>query len=641
MTAAGVAVPATGDRVGGRYRIGRSLGAGGMGIVFAGVDGVLGRRVAIKLISPAIAGRRAAVARLRQEARVMARLQHPAAVQLYDHGTDSRFGPFLVMEQLDGEDLAARLRRKGALPLGVALAVVEQLCDIVAAAHDAGVLHHDLKPANVFVLRDGAGAMPRVKLLDFGAATAKFGAARRRAGEDGRHLRGTLAYMAPERWAPRTARVQGAMADVYGLGALLYEMLAGRAPFSAPTRAALRTAVLHDRPTPLPTSGRGDVPRAVAAVIEQALDKRPDYRPTDARAFARALGLRIGQPAGPETAALSPAVERAGEPPARAPSRAGGKVFVGRRDALASLMTAVAEAARGRPGLVWIEGPSGIGKSALLEEARWRLDQRRDVLALSSRARERASVPFPTLDEAMGELVTYLGRLPSEESAGLLPRGAGPLGRLFPMLARLPAVARASAESSASADPAEEGRRAREAFRGLVRRVGERQPVILLLDDVQWLDADSARLLELTIAGPEPPMLLLVGATRSDPEPEHLQQRRRLEAVLPGDSVTRIALGALSEDEALEMARSRWVGGAPLAAQQARRLARLSGGVPFFMEMLVRDPGTPRRTPPASKASCAPSPRVARSGPGGAESALRRVAAAPMDDAPRRARCTA
>jgi hypothetical protein len=603
MTAPSI-LPSPGDHVGGRYRIEKLVGSGGMGVVFAGVDEALHRRVAIKLVAPARAGRVGASERLLDEARVMARVEHPAAVRLFDQGADARFGLFLIMELLEGVDLASLLRRRRALPPPLALGVIEQLCGALAEAHEAGVLHHDIKPANVFVLRHRPTQVPRVKLLDFGAAAAVpprgrgRGSDRELNGRDDARALGTLAYMAPERWAGRRA---GVAADIYSLGALLYEMLSGKRPFAAATRAALRLAVMNDPPPPLP-AGRGATAPPLVSAITQALDKRPERRPSSVLGFARLLGLQVDLgPTAPRYPAEGDAAEVARALHAGASRNAGAaallargavskRSFVGRENALALLAEEVARVEKGRPSLVWIEGASGIGKTALLEELRRRLDRRRSVLTFAGRARERESVPFPALDEAMNELAVYLLGLPPALSELLVPRRSSPLGHLFPTLTQVPAVARACAEEDARSEPAEERRLASDGFRELLRRLGDRQPVVLLVDDMQWLDPDSAALLERTFSGPEPPAVLLVGAVRTDEDALPYPELRRLEASLPKEAVSRIRVDALPEVDAREMARARWAGKRPLAERDARRLARLSGGVPFFMEMLVTSP---------------------------------------------------
>ena len=280
------AVARAGVMIAGRYRVDSPLGAGGMSSVFAGHDTMLDRPVALKLLRRAHATNRRGTERLLREAKVTARIVHAACVQVFDGGIDGELGAFLVMERLDGEDLGRLLHRRGPLSRTVALGLMDQICSIVHAVHEARVVHRDLKPGNVFVLRHAEGTVPSVKLLDFGIAHIDD--------EDQAHLTepgdvlGTLLYMAPERWLD--AGTPDVRTDVYALGVMLYEMLSGAPPFQSDTKAALRLAVLNDQPPRL-DKVRPDVPVSLADAIARAMSKDRDERPADVSAFARAIGL--------------------------------------------------------------------------------------------------------------------------------------------------------------------------------------------------------------------------------------------------------------------------------------------------------------------------------------------------------------
>jgi eukaryotic-like serine/threonine-protein kinase len=290
--------------LGGRYRLRSLLAAGGMGAVWVADDAVLGRQVAVKLLSEALAGDGLAAERLRREARAAAGLEHPGIARVLDLGEDGG-RPYLVMELLHGQSLAQRLARAGPLPPAEAARVVAAAAEALQVAHRAGIVHRDVKPGNVFLTGDG-----EVKLLDFGIASAANQAAL-----TGGDLIGTAAYLAPERMLGHDATPAS---DVYALGVLLYELLAGRPPFTADSATALAMAHLHARPAPLRDAAPG-VPPALAAACEQALAKDPAARPPSAAAFARLLrSTPAGTP--PTTAPLPPAVVPA---PLRSASVAG------------------------------------------------------------------------------------------------------------------------------------------------------------------------------------------------------------------------------------------------------------------------------------------------------------------------------
>jgi serine/threonine protein kinase/tetratricopeptide (TPR) repeat protein len=284
--------PAGGD--GGRSRLapGRSLshfrilapiGEGGMGVVYRAEDLNLRRVVALKVLAPHALGDDRRERRLLREARVAATLSHPAIATIYEVGTDSGI-VFIAMEHVTGETLRARLARP--LPVEQALALLRQVVDGLDHAHSAGVVHRDLKPENILVQPDG-----RVKILDFGLAklTGDAGGAVAAGVQDETLTRepstgegvllGTVAYMSPE-------QVRGgaldARSDLFSLGTLAYELLAGTHPFRGPTAADTMAAILDREPRPLRAAGR-EVPPAVERLVERLLAKDPARRPASAR----------------------------------------------------------------------------------------------------------------------------------------------------------------------------------------------------------------------------------------------------------------------------------------------------------------------------------------------------------------------
>jgi eukaryotic-like serine/threonine-protein kinase len=273
--------------LGGRYRVGALLAAGGMGEVWAARDLLLDRPVAVKVLGGALAGDGRAAERLRREARAAGRLDHPNIARVLDLGEqDGR--PYLVMELLEGESLAARIDRAGPMAPAEAARVVAAVADALQAAHAAGVVHRDVKPGNVFLTSAGG-----VKVLDFGIAAAA-GQTDLTTGD----LLGTAAYLAPERALGRPATPA---ADLYSLGVVLYELLAGRRPFQGGSDVELAMAQVNARPAPLALVAPA-TPPALAAACEHALAKDPAARPPSAAAFARLL--RAPAPAAPATRPL-------------------------------------------------------------------------------------------------------------------------------------------------------------------------------------------------------------------------------------------------------------------------------------------------------------------------------------------------
>ncbi|MGC4855199.1 serine/threonine-protein kinase [Micromonospora sp. DT4] len=252
----------------GRYQLEQRIGVGGMSEVWRAHDRVLDRPVAVKLIAPGPAGRHDTVDRIRTEARSAARLVHPNVASVHDFGTSStlpgRQLPYIVMELAEGETLAAHLRA-GPLDWHISVRVCAEVAAALAAAHASGIVHRDVKPANVILTPAG------VKVLDFGIATA---AGTSDPMPDGMLL-GTPAYLAPEQLdgAPATPA-----ADMYALGVLLYYCLTGRLPYRADSPAELLAARRSRQPEPLPEID--GLPPEVSELCRSCLTDDPVERPT-------------------------------------------------------------------------------------------------------------------------------------------------------------------------------------------------------------------------------------------------------------------------------------------------------------------------------------------------------------------------
>src|SRR6266516_1652604 len=274
----------------GRYRLVRRLASGGMGQVWRASDEILGRPVAVKLLRSEYAEDPEFVDRFRAEARRTAALSHPGIASVFDYGetgdTDAEgTTAYLVMELVEGEPLSVLLAREGRLRAAHTLNVLAQSALALDSAHQAGVVHRDVKPSNLLLRRDGV-----VKVTDFGIAHAADEAPRTEAGM----VVGTAAYLSPEQVACRPATPAS---DVYALGVVAYECLAGRRPFTGEHPIALALAHRRSAPPPLPD----DVPDAVRQLVAWTMSKAPRARPPSAGALGRqALVTRAGLPETPE-----------------------------------------------------------------------------------------------------------------------------------------------------------------------------------------------------------------------------------------------------------------------------------------------------------------------------------------------------
>jgi serine/threonine-protein kinase len=265
-----------------KYRLEQLLGRGGMGAVYRARDIRLDRLVAVKVVRAELLGDLEARRRFRREAQIVARLQHPSIVSVFDYGTFVDGAAYLVMELVRGEDLRRVLQREGRLEPARALPLLATVCAAIDAAHREGVLHRDLKPENILL---PSGEIP-AKVLDFGVA--KVMADTPFAGDSATMLTepgmivGTPAYMAPEQFRLMTP---DARTDVFSLGVIAYEMLSGDMPFG---RGSLADVVLAQQ-RGAPRMPAGTVSPALERAVLAALEPEPDSRPPSAQAFARLL----------------------------------------------------------------------------------------------------------------------------------------------------------------------------------------------------------------------------------------------------------------------------------------------------------------------------------------------------------------
>jgi serine/threonine-protein kinase len=287
-------VPSVPRTVDNKYRIEQLLGRGGMGAVYRARDVRLDRLVALKVVRADLLGDPEARHRFRREAQIVARLQHPSIVAVYDYGTFADGGAYLVMELVRGEDLRHVLQREGRLDTAESMLILTAVCDAIGAAHREGVLHRDLKPENI-LLPTGGGA---AKVLDFGVAklVSDDHAAERDDTMSGTPaptaltaagmIIGTPAYMAPEQFKAVDA---DARTDVFSLGVVAYEMLSGELPFGRGTLADVVLAQARGVPPILSEL----VPAAAERAIRAALDPDPDRRPPTPQAFATMLAAAL------------------------------------------------------------------------------------------------------------------------------------------------------------------------------------------------------------------------------------------------------------------------------------------------------------------------------------------------------------
>jgi serine/threonine protein kinase len=272
-----------GDIVAGKYRVDHVLGGGAMGVVVAGTHVDLDHKVAIKFVRPSVLNEPEQQERFVREARTLARLKSVHVAKVLDVGKMASGVPFMVMELLEGCDLAALLAEHGPLSFDHAADYVAQACEAVAEAHALGVVHRDIKPQNLF-LTSSVGGGSLVKVLDFGVS--KIGAAGFASLTQSTTVIGSPLYMSPEQM--RCSRDADSRSDVWSLGVVLFELLTGRPPFDADSMPALCLKVVNDLPPSMERAPR-EVPAGLVSVVMRCLAKDPAQRFRDAGELGAAL----------------------------------------------------------------------------------------------------------------------------------------------------------------------------------------------------------------------------------------------------------------------------------------------------------------------------------------------------------------
>jgi hypothetical protein len=528
-----------------RYAVRRRIGSGGMGIVYEVDDRARGQVVALKTLR-----RRGGddIYQLKREFRNLADVSHPNLAALYDLVVEDGLC-FLTMELVEGTTFVDYVRQAGSAK-GAADRVrhaLPQLVRGVQELHRRGMQHRDIKPSNVLVTPAG-----RVVLLDFGLTSGLLGEG------PGTGIAGTPAYLSPEQCLGGPPSEAG---DWYSLGAMLYHALTGRPPFEGPVHSVVARKVSED---PAPVSHLApDTPADLADICMALVARDPAARPSGGELLRR---LESG-------AALTTAD--------------GGRrldtVFVGRETPLQVLGAAFAGVQSGRSASVFIYGPSGIGKSALVQHF---LDERlrgETVLVLRSRCHEHESIPYKALDGLVDSITRELRELVPAELAALLPQDADALARLFPVLR----VLGLDPADAAAGDPIALQRRALAAFRELLGHLARRQPVVIDIDDLHWADADSIRWLTELLRPPSPASVLTLVSFRSEELEAKPFLRSLIERVDLGERLS-LPLSPLSDEEVGRLIAALLARRGEAAAAPAAEIARSSGGNPFLVDALTR-----------------------------------------------------
>ncbi len=552
--------------IGGRYELIRSLGRGASKEVFLARDPVLERDIAIARVKRA-PSTEDLPKRVLQEIRITARLdEHPHILAVYD-----------VIEEKDATWIVSQLVRGGTvedlledhpegLPIGDAIRIANEVASALHFAHEHGVIHRDVKPSNVLLVPPDNIAL----LADFGVA---FLPDQPRLTVNGMPV-GTPIYMSPEQ---AFGEVPDRRSDLYTLGAMLFELVCGRPPFSAKS-VPLLLRKHTDYPAPDPSSINPDVPPTLARLILQLLSKRPEDRPSSASAVCDALeAVLVAAPVAdrhpaPESLPLP-------DPLITDPDRA----FAGRRTVITKLGEAWQRAQGGRPQLVVITGNAGIGKTSLA--AAFAGDAHRDgATVLYGRCDEDALVSYQPFVEALRHLIRFRPRVVAELETGWTAE-LGELAKLIPELRRHATVAGAPRDQTQGL----ERYQLFETVLALLSPEGTTQRLLLVLDDMQWADEPTELLLRHVMRAPLSGVMVLV--TRRPPKANERDSLARVTEDLKRDPsghrrFVALTISGLDREETYELVSAR------LDQRIDRHFGDLlraeTAGHPFFIEQVLR-----------------------------------------------------
>ena len=572
-----------------RFTLVRRLGTGGMGVVYETYDQERGELVALKTmrrVDPT------ALVWFKQEFRSLSDITHPNLVNLYElFAVEDRW--FFTMELVEGVDFVSYVKSRPE-PVSFRVAPREtiddktsgpeawagqeiesrqakffdetrlrdalcQLAEGVNALHQSGKLHRDIKPPNVLVTAEG-----RVVLLDFGLTADLESLARQQAVD--RQIVGTVGHMSPEQSAGLAIT---ASSDWYSVGVMLFEAMTGRLPFSGSPDEILNAK--RTQAPPSPDSLVAGLPEDLIRLCIALLERDPAKRPTGRDVITRLRGMVPDDTDFPEFSRSLPLIGRSRH-----------------RHVLDGLFAGLE---RKMTESVFVFGRTGTGKTTLIRSFLDDLIEKDDAVVLSGRCYERESVPYKALDSLIDALARQLKSLPARETASLLPPDVAFLARVFPVLQSVEAVALARRESSELPDPQELRRRAFAALRELLMRLGEQKPLILVVDDLQWGDIDSAILLSDLICSPTPPVLLFIGCFRSEDlerSPFLSEIRKSIGGSTAPLDHRELAVEALTQSEARELTLALLGRDDAVSRAQAHVVGRESAGNPLFINELVR-----------------------------------------------------
>jgi predicted ATPase len=545
-----------GQTIDNRYQVDSLIGRGGMGAVYQAIDLAENRPVALKVLHYFIdMETEVALTRFQREFRVLARLKHPNIVQAYDYGT-YQDTPYLILEFLSGHTLTTEITA-GPLPRERSILIARQISEALVHLHSQSIVHRDLKPGNLMLLKDEDTL--KVKLMDFGLV--RINNLSGQLTQEGVAL-GTVAYMAPE-------QAQGIQvdfrADLYALGTVLYEMAAGRPPFVHQNPAMILMQQLTTQP-PSPRQFNPNLDEPLEQFILDLLAKEPAQRPNSTELVV----TRLADLASATVPTFSTPPKQSADLIPRIP-------LIGREAALSELSQRWAEAQTGHGQIVAISGVAGVGKTRLVTEASLQA-QLGHGRFIRGGCREYGSLPYEPLVEIVDLL---LQDLPASVKDSL------PVELIRLLSSDIEVPADTQSEQPLSGDPAEARSRLFAGFWTVFRQAAQKQPLMIVVEDVQWADPTTFELRSyLARRVGEAPILLIITCRPEEVEPSSplaavLQnlQRDHLIHIITLDLLTRVQIADFLKAALGQERIPEWL---------LESFCQATGGNPLFIEETLK-----------------------------------------------------
>jgi DNA-binding CsgD family transcriptional regulator len=547
--------------LGADYAVESRLGAGGFAVVYLVRDIPLKRKLAVKVLSPDVITSHSMLDRFQREAETIAQLSHPHIVPLHFAGHREDL-VYLAMQAVDGGSLADRLTKDRRLSVNEATRVFSEVASALSHAHKRGVVHRDIKPENVLIDVESGRSL----VTDFGIAQTAGGTSLTATGL----VMGTPKYLSPEQVIGERVDHR---ADIYALGLLVYELLSGEAPFVGPTPTAAMMMRLAGPPEPV-RNLRPEVPAGLADLLASCLASEPADRLNDAGEITRVLSAPVTV-AGPARAARI-RVDGIADPPVKPQRATFATPHIGRTTELAVLREWLADAAAGNGGMQFVAGASGIGKTRLVTAIAAAAAKNGWQVGVGRVYAVETGVPFAVWSDALMMLLKGF----DAEARRVLTRGGTWLGTICPAFA--------TGEPTEDAEMRDGKARLLWNFAQFVARLGEKKPLLLILENLHLADSASLELLHFVARQLANQRVAIIGTYAESELGQQPALRDTEQSLLAMGAAKLLRLDALTQADTEQLVCETFGVDHPAARQLARRVYSWTRGHPFFVEEALK-----------------------------------------------------